>query len=201
MYNAKIPADVTLPSSKQLLKSTVIAAITAAVLLVGIVMPSEYGIDPIGTGKLLGLKEMGEIKTQLAKEAAADREQATTTTKQTQTVKLATEPTVTSASARKDSMSVTLAPDEGVELKMPMQEGAVVNYRFTVNNGNVNYDLHGDGGGQSTSYKKGRGVANDEGQFEAEFTGNHGWFFRNRGTTPITITLETQGDYKELKKV
>lgn len=63
MYNAQIPSDVMLPTSKQLIKSTGIAIAVAAVLLVGVVLPSEYGIDPIGTGKLLGLKEMGEIKT------------------------------------------------------------------------------------------------------------------------------------------
>jgi hypothetical protein len=36
-------------------------------------MPSEYGIDPTGVGRLLGLKQMGEIKTQLAEEAATDK--------------------------------------------------------------------------------------------------------------------------------
>jgi hypothetical protein len=28
-------------------------------LLITIVMPSEYGIDPTGMGRLLGLKQMG----------------------------------------------------------------------------------------------------------------------------------------------
>ena len=36
------------------------------------VWPSEYGIDPTGLGGLLGLAEMGEIKSQLAEEAEAD---------------------------------------------------------------------------------------------------------------------------------
>lgn len=37
------------------------------------VLPAEYGVDPTGVGRLTGLSEMGEIKVQLAKEAAADR--------------------------------------------------------------------------------------------------------------------------------
>ena len=36
------------------------------------VLPAEYGIDPTGVGKLLRLTEMGQIKQQLAEEAAAD---------------------------------------------------------------------------------------------------------------------------------
>ncbi|MBW4653336.1 MAG: hypothetical protein KME20_09940 [Kaiparowitsia implicata GSE-PSE-MK54-09C] len=36
------------------------------------VLPSEYGIDPTGFGRLTGLTTMGQIKMQLALEAAAD---------------------------------------------------------------------------------------------------------------------------------
>ena len=78
MYNTNKPSADDLPSSAQLLKSTVIAMGVAMALLVAVVMPSEYGIDPTGVGKLLGLKEMGEIKTQLAAEAAADERAALT---------------------------------------------------------------------------------------------------------------------------
>ena len=37
------------------------------------VLPAEYNIDPTGVGRALGLTQMGEIKTQLAREAEADR--------------------------------------------------------------------------------------------------------------------------------
>ena len=60
MYNTNIPIDRELPSSKKLLKSTVLAAATAAVLLVTVVMPAEYGIDPTGIGKIIGLTSMGK---------------------------------------------------------------------------------------------------------------------------------------------
>ena len=72
MYNSNIPSSEDLPSTSKLIKSTVLAAIGAGALLVTVVMPSEYGIDPTGAGRLLGLTEMGEIKTVLAEEAAAD---------------------------------------------------------------------------------------------------------------------------------
>ncbi|HEY7802902.1 MAG TPA: transmembrane anchor protein, partial [Orrella sp.] len=72
MYNTNMPSRADLPSSGQLLRSTILALIAAIVILVTIVLPSEYGIDPTGIGQKLGLVEMGNIKTQLAAEAQAD---------------------------------------------------------------------------------------------------------------------------------
>lgn len=59
-------------SPRRLLRSTLIALAVAGLLLVTIVLPAEYGIDPTRVGRVLGLTRMGEIKTRLAKEAAAD---------------------------------------------------------------------------------------------------------------------------------
>ena len=73
MYNTDMPPRAELPTSGQLLRSTLIAAGVAAALLVTVVLPAEYNIDPTGAGRALGLTEMGEIKTQLAREAETDR--------------------------------------------------------------------------------------------------------------------------------
>ena len=72
MYNSETPTRAELPSTRQLIRSTLIAAVSAVVLLYTVVLPSEYGVDPTGLGRVLGLTEMGEIKTRLAKEAAED---------------------------------------------------------------------------------------------------------------------------------
>ena len=69
MYNEKIPHEKDLPSSKQLIISTLIALSVASVLLITTILPAEYGVDPTGIGKHLGLTQMGEIKTQLKEEA------------------------------------------------------------------------------------------------------------------------------------
>ncbi|HEU0076657.1 MAG TPA: hypothetical protein VFQ76_03350, partial [Longimicrobiaceae bacterium] len=61
MHIANTPPKNELPSSRALLRSTAIAAATAAVLLVTVVLPAEYGVDPTGVGRVLGLTEMGEI--------------------------------------------------------------------------------------------------------------------------------------------
>src|SRR3990167_20175 len=69
MYNTDLPTRAELPSAQKLFRSTLSAVVVAGVLLVTIVLPSEYAIDPTGVGSALGLTKMGEIKTQLAAEA------------------------------------------------------------------------------------------------------------------------------------
>ena len=73
MYNSDIPPRSELPTTKHLLHSTLVAAVVAVALLITTVLPAEYGIDPTGIGRMIGLTEMGEIKTQLEEEAEADR--------------------------------------------------------------------------------------------------------------------------------
>ncbi|TVO69334.1 transmembrane anchor protein [Denitromonas ohlonensis] len=71
MYNTNLPTRAELPTSGQLLRSTGLAALIAAGLLITTVLPAEYGIDPTGVGRTLGLTQMGTIKTSLATEAQA----------------------------------------------------------------------------------------------------------------------------------
>jgi hypothetical protein len=59
-------------SGGSLLRATLIAVGVAAVLLLTCVLPAEYGIDPTGIGRVLGLTQMGEVKMALAEEAASN---------------------------------------------------------------------------------------------------------------------------------
>ena len=227
MYNTDMPSRSELPSSAQLIRSTIIAAIVALLLLVTVVMPSEYALDPTGAGRLLGLTEMGEIKEQLAQEAAAD-DAAQMVAVQSSIEEAPSEPVEPVFEAAKaieveakpeaapkveqsappmaaepewqDEVRVVLTPGEGTEFKLTMQEGAVARFAWVSEGGPLNFDTHGDGGGQSISYEKGRDVLEDEGELKAAFNGNHGWFFRNRNDDDITLVLRTDGDYGELKR-
>lgn len=101
----------------------------------------------------------------------------------------------------RDEVRVVLTPGEGTEFKLTMDEGAIARYSWVSEGGSINFATHGDGSGQSISYEKGRGVPADEGELVAAFTGNHGWFFRNRNDRDITLVLRTGGDYGQLKKL
>lgn len=224
MYNSDTPLRAELPSSKQLLRSTILAAIAALVLLIAVVLPAEYGIDPTGAGRALRLTEMGDIKQQLAAEAAADAAasaaapaallpatgaagMATASAAEipVMAARVAAPKGPTQTAAPKiewrDEIPLTLTPGEGTEIKLKMAEGAKAQYAWVVEGGKVNFDTHGDAPGKSISYEKGRAVSSDAGVLEAAFTGNHGWYWRNRGQSSVKIILRTRGDYTEIKKM
>jgi hypothetical protein len=206
MYNVDMPPPSELPSSRALLRSTLIAAATAIVLLVTVVLPAEYGVDPTGVGRVLGLTEMGEIKMALAEEAAAaEAAEAADSLAPTPALASPTEAVIvdsTASALRSDEVSVTLQPGEGKEIKLAMGEGASVDFQWLVDGGVVNSDTHADRPGLSYhGYMKGTAQASDEGVLVAAFDGMHGWFWRNRGASPVTVNLRTTGDYQELRHV
>jgi hypothetical protein len=215
MFNAEKPSLDELPTSAQLIRSTAIAAASAAVILVTVVLPAEYDIDPTGIGGVLGLAEMGEIKSQLAAEAEADRikaleeEGAPVTQEQSSLMNdifsvfvgaaYAEEVVSEPADEWRDEITFTLAPGESAEWKLAMEEGQTAEYVMVVDGGRVNFDLHGHGSGQSETYEKGRGSTGEEGEITAGFAGEHGWFWRNRDKTEVTVTVQVRGEYDEFK--
>lgn len=201
MFNANKPSASDLPTTAQLLRSTLIALAAAVVILVTIVLPSEYAIDPTGVGRALGLTQMGEIKQQLAASSALAASQSAPSDVPTTEVTVAEAP-APAAPVKSDEVSFTLKPSEGTEYKLTMSEGAKASFTWSVAGGKVNYDLHATApSGAETSYRKGREAQADSGELVAAFDGAHGWFWRNRGTQDVTITLRTSGDYSELKRV
>ena len=222
MYNSDIPTRAELPSTAQLIKSTILALIAAALILVTIVLPAEHAIDATGIGRMLKLTQMGEIRLQLEAEAAADRlrdqknphaptaipsgeKRSSLMTILAQLViapAAANERVVVAQAAKSDELTIVLQPTEGVEYKLVMAKGAQVRFAWAVAGGVVNYDMHGTpaGGGKESSYKAERGVGRQEGMLTAGFDGAHGWFWRNRGTQPVTVTLKVEGTYTEVKR-
>lgn len=210
MYNSDIPTRAELPTTRQLIKSTIIAIIAAIVILVTIVLPSEYAIDPTGVGKMLNLTEMGEIKQQLHAEAEADRQlemQQNTTTDQSSSLldglfglMIGTAHAQSTDQNWTDEYTYTLERGEGIEVKLVMEEGAEAEFLWIAEGGVLNYDLHGDGSGNNISYEKGRAVPGHEGVLTAAFTGNHGWFWRNRDKQNVTVKLFVRGAYSKLVK-
>jgi hypothetical protein len=204
MFNAEKPSLDQLPTSRQLLRSTAIAAVSAVAILVTVVLPAEYNIDPTGIGGVLGLAEMGEIKTQLAEEAEADRLLELEAQEQSSLMNDIFGLFVGAAQAQeaevwRDEITFTLAPGESAEWKLVMEEGQTVEYRMMVEGGRVNFDLHGHGGGNSVTYEKGRGSTGDDGTIIAAFDGEHGWFWRNRDSAEATVTVQVRGEYAEFK--
>ena len=228
--NARASISGVSVTSSGLIRSTLGAMAAAGAILILAWLPAEYGIDPTGVGRLLGLTEMGEIKAQLAAEDATDAVAAAAITPASDpqiltrltaiegqlagiaaAMGVSAEPApaeaVSAATAAqpaapvwRDEVSYDLPPGEGVEIKLVMQAGETASFAWSVDGGVVNYDTHGDdGGANNISYEKGRAVAEQAGTLTAAFTGNHGWFWRNRSDAPLTLTLRTGGSYAEMK--
>ena len=219
MFNTQLPTQSELPTSRQLLRSTVLAVGVAAALLVTVVMPSEYAIDPTGVGRLLGLTQMGEMKKTLGAEAAADAAvqpgaapvaQASVPVQPVVQESVAAAPVAEPAAApqpalKSDEITVTLKPGEASEIKLEMLNKATVSYEWVTNGVPVNHDTHGEPyngpKGYYHSYSKGKQITGDKGEFTAIFDGIHGWFWRNRSNSDVTITLKTKGEYLNVKRV
>ncbi len=204
MNNKNRASNSDLPSVGKLIKSTLIAICAASIILVTSVLPAEYGIDPTGIGNMLGLTKMGEIKVSLAQDAAA--EIAAAEAKQAERKKIA-EPvakavikvaeTQAKASVMSDSITLSLKPNQGREVKVKMLKGGQVSYKWKTSKGRANFDIHGDSAKHKIdyyNYSKGSSESS-QGVLEADFDGKHGWFWRNRTGKTMTITLEVEGEF------
>ncbi|MGV2974596.1 transmembrane anchor protein [Roseibium alexandrii] len=197
MYNAPQPKLEDLPSNRQLGRMSVVAAIGAVAIGVMVYLPAEYGIDPTGVGSVLGLTEMGEIKQQLAKEAAED-EKLHGSQDSSSLIDGVLGLFVSSAHAQdawKDVVTFTLEPGAYTEIKATMEKGTTLTYAWAAEGGRINFDLHAHAGGENVTYEKGRGETSGAGSFETPFAGDHGWFWRNRDKSAVTVTLQMRGDY------
>ena len=221
MYNSDIPSRAELPSAEQLLRSTLIALVTAMVLLFTVVLPSEYGIDPTGVGRMLGLTAMGEIKQQLLEEAEQEAALAISTEPAEAVVTPPVSDTHMSApelvmadvsqpseslavvqTAWDDTLVIQLKPGEAAEVKLQMMAGARLVFEWIADPGHLNSTWHGNGtAGEKATYRNGRAENFREGELIPSFDGRHGWFWRNRSNDTVTLTLNVRGNYSSIKRV
>jgi hypothetical protein len=164
-------------SRPRIVKATAVALVIAVALLFVAILPAEYGIDPLGTGRLLGL-------TALAGVTETPEPPSTT-------------PVPAPTSFNEDVYKVELRPFEGVEYKYRLEAGGSLVYSWEAS-APVKFEFHGEPDGAPAkyfdSYAKGKD-AGARGGFTAEKAGIHGWFWENPEATRVTITLRTAGFY------
>ncbi|MCM2318575.1 MAG: transmembrane anchor protein [Pseudomonas sp.] len=206
MFNRHRPSLDELPSSAQLLRSTLLALGIASTLLVTVVLPAEFALDPSGAGRLLGMTQMGELKATLAREAATEPAQPAPAPGPVAAPAAPTTAAQTPASAEQQhEVNLVLQPNEGTEIKLEMKQGAKVTYHWTANGDRVNYDTHGDPYNAPRDfyhgYGKGKQAPEQQGELVAAFDGRHGWYWRNRSDQPVKLTLRTRGDYITIEQM
>ncbi len=157
------------PRAPRIVGATLLALAAAAVVLVAFVMPAEYGLDPLGTGRLTGVLALAEPE-------------------QDELVRRDAAPVA-------DRVRFPLQPFESVEYKYRLESGddMVFSWRST---SEVVAELHAEPDdapeGFAESFDRARGVE-AHGGYRATFDGWHGWFWENRGAEPVTVELQASG--------
>lgn len=193
-----LPAEM--PSNRRLLKATAIAIAAASVILVTAVLPAEYGLDPTGIGARLGLTALANPSEDVSLPVVAAAAAAATV--ELDAVGQPLKP-VEGASVnrreiayRSESMSVTLPPGEGAEIKAPMLAGDGMVFHWTAT-GEVASDMHGERTGAAkdeyTSYWIEPPRRQASGTFTAPFDGVHGWYWVNKTSDVVTVEVEVSG--------
>ena len=161
--------EPTLPSRRKILAATAAAFVTAAALLFGAVLPAEYGIDPLGAGRLLGLLALGQAQPI----------------------------SIEDGEYRVDRAELSLYPAEWVEYFYRLDEGSTMLFTWEAT-GPVTYNFHASPDGAPAGYAESfdaRDLQAGHGTYTAPFTGIHGWYWENTGTEELTLTLTTAGFY------
>jgi len=163
---------------RRILLATMAALLAAAAILVTVVLPAEYGVDPLGTGERLGLVALSGGQYGGASAGVLTKQPS---------------------EFRRNRVSFVLGPYEALEYKYRIEQGGAVVYSWRAN-GELIYDFHAepDGApkGYAESFDKQR-ATQDNGTYHAPFSGIHGWYWENPGRTTITLNLITSGFYSQ----
>ena len=178
------------PSGGSLLKATLGAVVVAGLVLLTVVLPAEYGIDPLGTGRALGLDNLYAAKAEVDAEASTPA-----TIEAREGGPLA----VQFAGFRQDQRELTIPPKTGIEFKYDLDKGATMIYEWKADNF-VDFDFHTEKANTrpvvSDSFEKGEGVQK-RGGYTAPYDGIHGWYWENSSDKPVKITLRASGFFTQ----
>ena len=180
------------PSGRSLLKATLVAIVIAAIVLVVAVLPAEYGIDPLGAGRALGLDEL----------AAASEEAAANEANPSGLVTNDATPLHRQLNQyRVDTREFKIPPMVGMEFKYELDKGATMIYEWK-SSFFVDFDFHtepeGAPRGTSDSFEKGT-AAQSRGGYTAPYDGIHGWYWENKTDREITLTLTASGFFQNAR--
>jgi hypothetical protein len=176
-------APVAAPPRATILRATALALAIAVALLLTIVLPAEYGVDPVGPGRALGLLEV-------AAPPAAPLSPAAGGPLASQDARFAI-----------DRRQLTVPSLGSVEFKYYLPRGAAMVYSWRATDP-IDFDFHTEPAGQPSSasetFERGE-AAQKHGSYTAPYDGIHGWYWENLYDTDVTVTLEAAGFFSEAR--
>jgi hypothetical protein len=164
------------------------ALLAGGLILVAAVFPAEYGLDPLGIGRRLGLTALGEMQKNLQAFEA------------TRAAGASGVPTVAPQDRgyQQETLEFKIGPRDSVEYKYRLDKGEALLYSWKAT-GPVNCEFHAepDGAprGYAETYEKTSATTVASGTLTAPFSGIHGWYWENTTGQEITVTLSAAGFY------
>ncbi len=195
-------------SATSLLKASVAAIVIALAVLIAFVLPAEYGIDPTGIGKSLGLTqysavsetaEQSNVKSNVVNVSSTPISSSLDKPLTLSPDMLAREETNSGDhSARNDRVDIEIPAGKGLEYKLLLDKHAHLEYEWQTNGSELYFDFHGEPKGDTTGYFESFSIttsSNMKGSLTTPFAGSHGWYWKNRTDKPVIVTLKTKGVY------
>ncbi len=165
-----------------------VALLVSGLTLVIAVLPAEFGVDPVGIGRRLGLMAMSDLDRQLAsfEQARGDGASGQTTVVPQE------------RGHHNETIEFPLGPREFVEYKYRLEKGESLLYSWTASEPvDVEFHAEPDGAPQgfAETYEKKSATGSASGTLMAPFSGIHGWYWENLTDKPVTVTLTAAGFY------
>ena len=159
------------------------ACAVAVVVLVTVVLPAEYGVDPAGTGQALGLLDLYNARA-------------------------VTGPPITPPAGgplfpqlspfRVDSRTLIVPSLGSLEFKYDLAKGTSMTYSWQAT-APIDFDFHTEVAGRpnaSDTFERGE-AGESYGFYTAPYDGIHGWYWENLNDSDVTITLTAAGGFSE----
>ena len=183
-----------------------IAAVGSLALLVLVVLPAEFGVDPTGVGKRLGLLEISSQSTPTSDDNVSMSFNIGEYDSEAELIDESVQGLIHLEGNvfKSDVIDIEIEDIGEVEYKFIMPADTTFVYAWEVldtRGEGVYYDFHGHPTSDDAAdfpedfemaYAKGEGVAQN-GSFTSPFAGYHGFYFMNIEEGPITVRLTISG--------
>ncbi len=180
------------PSLKSLIIACIFATLLATLILLSAVLPAEYGIDPTGLGKMMGLTALS-VPTKAVSQPLA----ITCPVLPVQAAEASVPNQKEPLSQWQDSVKIRVPAGEGLEYKFHLVKGASLEYSWATDGAKLYFDFHGEPQGGKTGYFKSFKESTDNqssGSLTAPFEGSHGWYWENKTRSPALALVEETKD-------
>ena len=192
-----------------------LASLGAAILLVTVVLPAEYGIDPTGFGRLTSIGKLSETAPATGHDFGQKMqfniaEYDVTAEKIEQSIQGLIQ--LEDTPFRTETIDLKIEDFGEIEHKFIMPTDTTLVYSWEVleaKGDGIYYEFHGHPSSDDAvnypedfeqAYSKGEGTT-QSGSFTTPFPGYHGWYLMNLEEGPITVRLKVSGYWQEHKEM